>query len=102
MLPVPGLSGIGARPRTCPALEPKSDVGILPPRLDFYTEVGIPTSLARKTHHRASAKCPGAMLSSQHCSRVFFSPFTRPAVNPGVGTGCSTQSVATGLLQPIG
>ena len=68
----------------------------------LYTEVGIPTSVfCRKTHHRASAEGPGVMLCSQRNSRSVFPPFTRPAVNPGVGTGlprCFPENAGSAVL----
>ena len=55
----------------------------LPPRSEFRLRF-----FARKTHHRASAEGPSATPSSRvQLAECFFPPFTRPAVNPGVGTG---------------
>ena len=70
----PRLPGIGALP------SPRhTEVGILPPRsgfrLRYFAEKPItgPAPKVRKPRSIASG--------------VFFSPFTRPTVNPGVGTG---------------
>ena len=62
---------------------PRSDF-----RLRFLTEVGFPTLLfARKTHHRASAERSVSVAVRAAPLTECFLPLTRPAVNPGLGTG---------------
>ena len=93
------LPGIGARPRHLPGIE----ASCLPSLR--HTEVGIPTSLyTAKVGIPTSVFCPknpspgqrrrsgsDAVLAAS-LPECFFSPFTRPAVNPGVGAGLLTQS----------
>ena len=89
------LPGIGARPRHLPGIEASclpslrhTKVGI---PTSLYT-VGIPTSLfcpknPSPGQRRRSGSDAVLAASLPEC---FFSPFTRPAVNPGVGAGLLT------------
>ena len=85
------LPGIEASSLPSPRQGRKSDFGIDRGRIsDFGLSARSDFRLryfARKTHHRASAEGPSARLSSRVPLAECFLPLTRPAVNPGVGTG---------------
>ena len=103
------LPGIGALPSPRQGRDSSyrgriSDFGFLP-RSDFRLRF-----LPEKTHHRASAE--GRCRPRSIADRVFFSPFTRPSVNPGVGTGmlhsillwqqdCFNHSCADSRIAPV-
>ena len=113
------LPGIEAsRPRHLPGIEASSlpslhhtEVGI--PTL-LYTKVGFPTSLflPEKPITGPAPKVRELCCPRSITAGVFFPPFTRPAVNSGVGTGllhsilawaqdCSTQSWRGHRIAPL-
>ena len=55
----------------------------------LYTEVGIPTSVfcPKIPSPGQRRRCVSDAVLAASLTKCFFSPFTRPAVNPGVGTG---------------
>ena len=80
---------------------------------DSSTEVGIPTSVfAEKPITGPAPKVRALCCPRSITPGVFFPPFTRPAVNPGVGTGlphsilawaqdCHTQSWRGHRIAPV-
>ena len=114
---------VGAWRSTCPALKPPAkpaprlEIRLrYRPRSDFrlrsLSKVGFPTSVfCPKTHHRQRRMSASALLLAVPLTECFL-PLTRPAVNPGLGTGlllsillwqqdCFNHSCAGNRIAPV-